>query len=353
MALLWKDVVRTLERASRTRDVVGRRMVNRFLTAGGEDECDPYEPTLYYEEDMCKSIDCWVRQEDAEWFPRMRGRLTTERDERGRILLSVIPDDDRDLRVENSEPVAEGGYSYLYEGFVGDEDVMVKLPKTLYGSEEDVREIILQVSLQCASESYPTRIAKIPRVLMLARVDSVNLVAIQPLEDTLKGKLRELADSKAGFRTLVRESLRQVAELLHLLQDRMQFEHRDLHTNNVMYNIERDTFQFYIIDFGFARTVHLETGTSDRNWPKQFIPGADLAMLIIDMYGLSGHNLKFLPKGLRKPVHVLSEALRDVVGNDSRNMWKGVYRWRDFFASIEPLVAPFTPNNVLRMIKKK
>lgn len=354
---LWKQVVRTLEHASRKRDVAGRQMVNRLLLggSGADDTCDEYSYTLEYEEDMCKRVGCWMRQEDAEWFPNMAGNISVERDEHGKILLTVVPEDpSTDLRVEHSTPVAEGGYAYVYEGFVGDEPVMVKLPKSLYGSQEDVREVVLQVSLQCASDHKRTNppIAKIPKVHALARVNSVNLVAIQPLEDTLKSKLQEFAHSKAGFRTLARESLRQVAGLLRVLQNTLGFEHRDLHTNNVMYNIERNTFQFYIIDFGFTRTKQMETGTSDRRWPSHFIAGGDLAMLVMDIYGLSGRNIKFLPKGLRAPVLALAEALQRVV-RGGENMWKGLYRWRDFFHRIEPLVEPFTPANVLRMIGKK
>jgi len=126
----------------------------------------------------------------------------------------------------------------------------------------------------------------------------VNLVAIQPLKDTLKSKLQEFAHSKAGFRTLARESLRQVAGLLQVLQGSLGFEHRDLHTNNVMYNIEQNTFQFYIIDFGFTRTKQLETGTLDRRWPSHFIAGGDLAMLVMDIYGLGcpGTMSSFCPR---------------------------------------------------------
>ena len=54
-------------------------------------------------------------------------------------------------------------------------------------------------------------------------------------------------------REIVWEAFQQLARTLSVLQSRFKFEHRDMHTGNIMYRKDKDNkYQFYLIDFGMS-----------------------------------------------------------------------------------------------------
>ena len=137
-----------------------------------------------------------------------------------------------------------------------------------------VMEALMQVHLRClledSLEPKETLLrqgpyAKIPRIYQLVRtkkpreipkvfgVAPTNLIVMECLQGTLRSLLKNQKIDNNIKRKIVREAFLQLARTLSVLQSRFRFEHRDMHTGNIMYRKDNDNkYQFYLIDFGMS-----------------------------------------------------------------------------------------------------
>ena len=332
-----RDTIVELEQIQNTRDLVGRRLLNSHIQGGGgrtcahgkdkEDKklcacrphqhrdessrrcvgrCDPLELTELaspegdgeYDADPCRFLDCWVKQRHAKFFPHVEGVARFS----GRTLsvTGVETNADRKIEIpEGSEMIAKGSYGATYPGKVNGEEAVVKVNISYVAKPgDDVREAVLQTALGCAmrkskAASGPSY-AQIPRILALASINaedtnedgttefsSSNMIAMERLEGTLLNLLESL-DTKQQQIHVLKEALRQVAKTLSYLSSRFDFEHLDLHAENVMYKKNGSKYQFYIIDFGLsrARINGVLFSSPVRGLARQTHPEGDIGMLV-------------------------------------------------------------------------
>ena len=52
--------------------------------------------------------------------------------------------------------------------------------------------------------------------------------------------------------TLITDMFECICNTLILLQDKYEFYHRDMHAGNIMYRKQGESYQWFLIDFGFA-----------------------------------------------------------------------------------------------------
>ena len=184
---------------------------------------------------------------------------------------------------------------------------------------------MLQTALGCAmrkskAASGPSY-AQIPRILALASINaedtnedgttefsSSNMIAMERLEGTLLNLLESL-DTKQQQIHVLKEALRQVAKTLSYLSSRFDFEHLDLHAENVMYKKNGSKYQFYIIDFGLsrARINGVLFSSPVRGLARQTYPEGDIGMLVSYMFS---RQLP-VPPFLRGAMDVLVKRIED------------------------------------------
>lgn len=115
--------------------------------------------------------------------------------------------------------------------------------------------LILDRILQSSKDTECLR-AKIPILYEY----SDKHVIMQRLDGTLHELLSNTRCTVRRNHIVVRV-MRQIANLLHYLQERCEFQHRDLHCCNIMYTVSNNLnewncsvqdLQFYVIDFGYS-----------------------------------------------------------------------------------------------------
>ena len=203
------------------------------------------------------------------------------------------------LRIQRSPPIASGAHGAIYNGEI------VQFNRSLFASssssaavpvvvklnfDEDfevVLESVIQVYVRCLHKKIhrpAARAALIPKIHQLISTSeglrSKNLIVMERLH----GNLEDLLVARVGARNslfahgsatstqqlqhhyqqlkvdIVREALRQLSVTLLALQRECNFEHRDLHANNIMYTCRgsgkissAQSLQFYIVDFGLSQ----------------------------------------------------------------------------------------------------
>ena len=209
--------------------------------------------------------------------------------------------------------------------------------------EEDVEEAIMQVILFCQmrkivlpfttipfykegrKDKYEREIdeihgrerspimyrasAGIPKIETIASVKDnysksrvTNMIAMEPLDGTLGGLVtgwfKKSAPLQKGYNEFndaitgsyyginpVEVAMVQLSTTLLALQRSVNFEHRDMHSENIMYKVTNKHgllgFNFYIIDFGYSRMEFGGRAFKGTDWgekeEKTIVPGADLA----------------------------------------------------------------------------
>lgn len=209
---------------------------------------------------------------------------------------------DRAFSLYKSLGDRKGAFGTVFGGFYERADgahrpVVVKVMGD-EGVSRSAQELVLQICAWCASDLGPAHegdapLAHVTRVIfacLLAeedsmRVDSV-MIGMEPLDRSFGSWALHPGTS---WRDIL-QCLVRVAGLLDVLQERIEFMHRDLHTENVMMRGNTP----YLIDFGYARcaiklprqarrtvlaTTYGQTDVYDR--------GFDLLMLMMSMIDLS------------------------------------------------------------------
>ena len=149
---------------------------------------------------------------------------------------------------------------------------------------ESLLEAIIQMLAWHTANNIKTGMggaARIPRVLLVGRtqdadtlpltslpgrvmgffmgadfiVPSTNIIAMEQVDGTLSSllKSKRYRGNPDGLFEMIDEMFKQIAMLLYVLQATCLFEHRDLHTQNIMYKEKKGGgYIFYLVDFGFS-----------------------------------------------------------------------------------------------------
>ena len=162
--------------------------------------------------------------------------------------------------------IGKGGYGQIYKGTFGHKNCAIKQSLQPMTSRTDVidyyTEIIIQNELFCHAHrqalSQP-KYAKIPKPYFMARLNETPLLGMEPLDDSLynfiqKTRPRSVTEHtyKMKMTKVITDMFECLCNTLILLQDKYEFYHRDMHASNIMYRKQGESYQWFLIDFGFA-----------------------------------------------------------------------------------------------------
>lgn len=160
----------------------------------------------------------------------------------------------------------------------------------------------------CGSQKYkndPRKFSHIPRVYFYGRTNNnFTLIGMEKIEKTFfEHVIEKIHSSIEEITYITLLCMYQVINTLILLEDTIQFNHRDLKTNNIMLNVLPSinssgfgTFQTYFIDFGFARVTYngsdIFPNSDIFKETNRDIPQRDILFLIFNLIHSIGCGVK-------------------------------------------------------------
>lgn len=269
---------------------------------GAEFKINGYpSPPRHVGKNLCRLFQCWHRQRAAVKFPFApepiipplnyyvtAGKLTLRNDPKNQTRKY----DDFDIQLKKL--IKRGTNASVFgcewtpknHGEAGNGvPLTYDLAAKISGAQdrEDVREALIQIAIVCLlrtkyPQKYPPEMAHVPCIRMLRsfralelRTSRMNFLNVTVM-DRLQGTLGELIDAKIPPKhlsareakiqdkklcVLIEDAVYQVARLLVVLQRELGFEHRDMHTGNIMYTETTDrtgktSYEYYVMDFGMS-----------------------------------------------------------------------------------------------------
>jgi len=170
--------------------------------------------------------------------------------------------------IRATDIIGKGGYGKIYKGTFGHKKCAIKQslePISINNRESVIEyytEIIIQNELFCHAHrqalSQP-KYAKIPKPYFMAMLNTTPLLGMEPLDDSLynfiqKTRPRSVTEHtyKMKMTKVITDMFECLCNTLILLQDKYEFYHRDMHAGNIMYRKQGESYQWFLIDFGFA-----------------------------------------------------------------------------------------------------
>ena len=114
-----------------------------------------------------------------------------------------------------------------------------------------IKESIINIIMEKVSENEPNG-PYVPRLYELAIDPQRNLLLIR--QERLHGTLANMYDGSTKEQNdyNVPETLGDLAYVLHFFYKKLEFNHRDLKSDNVMYSLSKNKAHIKLIDFGFS-----------------------------------------------------------------------------------------------------
>ena len=175
--------------------------------------------------------------------------------------------------IHATDVIGKGGYGQIYKGTFGHKNCAIKQSLEPMNNRETIidyyTEIIIQNELFCHAHrqalSQP-KYAKIPKPYFMARLNTTPLLGMEPLDDSLykfikkstsfKYRISPNRESelthKIKMTRVITDMFECLCNTLILLQHNYEFYHRDMHAGNIMYRKQGESYQWFLIDFGFA-----------------------------------------------------------------------------------------------------
>jgi len=152
--------------------------------------------------------------------------------------------------------------------------------------EEFLKEVIIQILMMKMSENDEGG-PHVPRIICVAidYDDSMAYIISELMEDTVKNLL--LTNTPPQKEINVPFVLNEVAYMLEFFGKTLQFNHRDLKTDNIMYVRKIGQIHIKLIDFGFSCLTWGSLHISTENYPFSstcYKEGRDLQQLIYNLY---------------------------------------------------------------------
>jgi hypothetical protein len=261
--------------------------------------------------------------------------------------------------------LGKGGFGKIYGGTYGGRPCAIKESLEPMNSNEDIQEyygeIIKQNELFCVAHraklSQP-KYARIPKPLFIANMNKTPLLGMEPLDDSLykfikkQGKDKVSLSEKIKMTKIITDMFECICNTLIYLQDKYEFYHRDMHAGNIMYRKTGESYQWFLIDFGFStfklhnyRFSHKGAGPYGRFDSEQIKNGKaigrvghDIRLLLLFIFVLVNKQMKniLLPNAYITLHRMFLDIENEIIDNNigsSNNFWHRGYN--DAFKRLE------------------
>lgn len=150
----------------------------------------------------------------------------------------------------NEEQLGSGTYGVTYEASRNDKLYAVKCVRLEKKHEaSDLFYFICEAIIQILLYQTAPYVPKVYKVAYDPEKKTVCMVS-ELMRNTLRNLLK--ANSQEANDIVLPDALRQVAHILEVYGETLKFNHRDLHTSNIMYVRQDDKRYYKLIDFGFS-----------------------------------------------------------------------------------------------------
>jgi serine/threonine protein kinase len=233
---------------------------------------------------------------------------------------------------EWGKQLGKGSYGTTYKAIINEKDVAIKQLRPQDDQElwDSIKEVILQILLYDSTKDLPDG-PYVPQVFEIAYDSAKNKLWI--IQELMDGTFESLLNhrTKEENETQLINDVEIIAKQLDWLGTHLQFNHRDLKSNNIMYKLSSKGYTLRLIDFGMScmtwKGIHLQASTN--LFPSShtcYRPSRDLSALFFEI-------LDYVKSHLSKEIRdFLHEFLIIRVRGKSMNMlkeleWENTYNF--------------------------
>lgn len=175
---------------------------------------------------------------------------------------------DLDFKVMNRDagPIGEGRYAKIYDVQYGTSNGHIMKINSSSDRKTNFVEVAIQILIYCQLQEPKFKTIRsyygVPKINCVYEEDKTVYIIMEKLDTSLNHYLYDLREEqKKSIRGAVIHILKELCLLLGDLQERVEFMHRDLHIDNVMLKLPRDSPRdsprdmprVGLIDFGSSR----------------------------------------------------------------------------------------------------
>ena len=188
-------------------------------------------------------------------------------------LLSTIKSISKEVLVTQtntytfSKKLGTGSFGTTYKAISKDKEVAIKQLRPQDDRElwDSIKEVILQILLYDATKDLPDG-PYVPQVFEIAYSRTKNKLWI--IQELMDGTFESLINhrTKEENETHLLDDFEVIAKQLEWLGTHLQFNHRDLKSDNIMYKLSSKGYVLRLIDFGMScmtwKEIHLQASTN-------------------------------------------------------------------------------------------
>jgi len=248
-----------------------------------------------------------------------------------------------------SNKLGIGSYGTTYKATADGKDVAIKKIKTRNREElwSSVKEVMLQVLLYDATKDLVDG-PYVPELIEVAYDPShATLYIVQELMDgTLKSLIEHRSKDENEMQLPI--EIEQIAARLEWLGDHLQFNHRDLKPDNIMYKRTPKGVTFRLIDFGTScltwKGISLVAFTNIFSKKRRCNRSSrDITSLFVDLQRYEGSYLS------APTIHTLRKIVNDSAVNSIK--WSNIYSYLNRSNVEHPYATPASIRKTIRSSK--
>ena len=230
-----------------------------------------------------------------------------------------------------TETLGIGSFGITYKATSKNREVAIKKikPKDLNGLWDSVKEVLLQILLYDATKNLSDG-PYVPEVYEIGyNPDKKSLYIIQEVMD---GTLEDLISNRSKEENDIKllDDFDTIAKQLEWLGTHLQFNHRDLKSDNIMYKLSPKGYVLRLIDFGLScmtwKEIHLQAATHLFSASSTcYHPSRDLLSLFIAI------SYDFRLYLSNKMIKFINEFLKFRIEDENINMLNYKLQWENTY----------------------